>query len=92
MMHITYTARMENVLSITLAASGSPGFAAIRALIIAFGIGGLVALVLFLIQLARKPSPGQGPTVLRCQCGYDLRGTIKAKKDNCPECGSAIVE
>ncbi len=31
-------------------------------------------------------------TVLRCQCGYDLKGSIKAGQTLCPECGRNIVE
>ena len=30
-------------------------------------------------------------TVLRCQCGYDLTGTVAAGRTVCPECGQSIV-
>jgi hypothetical protein len=31
-------------------------------------------------------------TVLRCECGYNLRGSIAAGKTACPECGKNVVE
>lgn len=31
-------------------------------------------------------------TVLRCECGYDLTGSIKAGNTVCPECGKSAVE
>ncbi len=54
----------------------------------------LVMLLPFVVIIRRqlKTAPAASGTILRCHCGYDLRGSIKAKKDNCPECGRAIVE
>ncbi len=59
---------------------------------------GAVALLVgfyFLLKALPKMARNQAKarqTTLECQCGYDLRGSIKAKQDNCPECGRPIVE
>ena len=37
--------------------------------------------------LRRSKSPK-----LQCGCGYDLRGTIRAGKTECPECGRRFLD
>ena len=51
-----------------------------------WNIVGTVGGVLLLIGLGVF-APRQG---LYCECGYDLRGTIRAGHKTCPECGKEI--
>ncbi len=71
----------------------------------AIGIGPieLVILLIFVLLVIIFPAIGlflvyrmitsdKRKTVLRCQCGYDLKGTIAAGQTVCPECGRSIIE
>lgn len=53
----------------------------------------VVGFIVYLIYFNRKTRRLQHAIDVACEkCGYDLRGTIRAGKDVCPECGHQVSD
>ena len=48
-------------------------------------LAGVLTLAVKISRIAREPAKNTCSA-----CGYDLRGTLKAGRDECPECGARI--
>ena len=72
-----------------LMVGGRPGPYGLDELIALFGLLiVLLSLALFLHDWFSLGKSHRG--MLICSCGYDLRGTIRAGRQQCPECGKPI--